>query len=114
MLELRRMWGLAGALLMSPMSLLTVVGSLAEDADRRDFAGCAGVVHRREVARILGHEQYASSRCMTGDKSHGVRSGVHDAILVLTVKGEAQLGLLRHRAREAAERIAGLCSARMS
>ncbi len=40
--------------------------------------------------------------------------GVHDAILVLTVKGEAQLGLLRHRAREAAERIAGLCSARIS
>ncbi len=38
--------------------------------------------------------------------------GVHDAILVLTVKGEAQLGLLRHRAREAARAYRGGCAPR--
>jgi len=113
MLELVQDVGAAGALLTSPMGLLTVVGSLAEDEiDAISRAVLQGRQASAEVARILGHEQVRFEQSTTGDNHMVYALGVHDAILVLTVKGEAQLGLLRHRAREAAERIAGLCARR--
>lgn len=113
MLELVQDLGAAGALLTGPTGLLTVVGSLTEDEiDAISRAVLQGRQASAEVARILGHEQVRFEQSTTGDNHMVYAIGVHDAILILTVKGEAQLGLLRHRAREAAERIAGLCIAR--
>ncbi len=63
MLELVQDVGAAGALLTSPTSLLTVVGSLAEDEiDAISRAVLQGRQASAEVARILGMSRYASSR----------------------------------------------------
>jgi len=110
MTELAQDVGAAGVLLTCPTGLLTAVGSLTEDEiDAISRAVLTGRRASAEVARLLGREQERFEQSTTGDSHMLYALGVHDAILVLTVKGETQLGLLRHRARGVGEQIARLC-----
>ncbi|MCU0520220.1 MAG: hypothetical protein MUF84_05970 [Anaerolineae bacterium] len=110
MAELGRDVGAAGVLLTTMNSLLTVVGTLDEaEIDAISRAVLQGRQTSAEVAHILGLEQVRFEQSTAGDSHMLYALGVHDATLALMVRGEAQLGLLRHRARNAAERIAALC-----
>lgn len=110
MSELAKDVGAAGVLLTSVGGLLTAVGSLDEaEIDAVSRAVLQGRQTSAEVARILGREQVRFEQSTAGDSHMLYALGVHDAILALMVRGEAQLGLLRHRARATGERIAALC-----
>ncbi|MBN1250002.1 MAG: hypothetical protein JXC32_20225, partial [Anaerolineae bacterium] len=63
-----------------------------------------------EMARILGREQLRFEQSIAGGSYLLYALGIQDAILAVTVSGDAPLGLLRHRARATAERIADLCT----
>ncbi|MBN1259837.1 MAG: response regulator [Anaerolineae bacterium] len=63
-----------------------------------------------EVARILGREQVRFEQSITGgDYMLYALSVGERMILAAAIRGGATLGLLRHRARGAAEDIAALC-----
>jgi CheY-like chemotaxis protein len=99
-----------GALLTSSGGLLISVGTLAEN----DVASIAtavnqGVAASAQVARALGREQLRFEQSIAGGSYLLYAISVHDAVLAVTVSGSAPLGLLRHRARGAAGRIAQLC-----
>jgi DNA-binding response OmpR family regulator/predicted regulator of Ras-like GTPase activity (Roadblock/LC7/MglB family) len=111
MSDLARDVGAAGVLLTSANGLLTVVGTLDEaEIDAVSRAVIQGRQTSAEVARILGREQVRFEQSTAGDSHMLYALGVHDYILALMVKGEPQLGLLRHRARAMGERIAALCA----
>ncbi|MBN1874473.1 MAG: response regulator [Anaerolineae bacterium] len=64
-----------------------------------------------EVARILGRKQSRFEQSTDGgDYTLYALSVDTNAIMVVVIRGSATLGLLRHRAREAAEKIARLCA----
>lgn len=110
MVELAKDVGAAGAILTCAAGLLTAVGSLDEaEIDAVSRAVLQGRQTSAEVARILGREQVRFEQSTAGDSHMLYALGVHNATLALMVKGETQLGLLRHRARATGERIAALC-----
>ena len=105
--------GADGVLLTSGQGLLTSVGSLDEaEIELISAAVLQGVQTSAEVARILGREQLRFEQSIAGGSYILYALSVHDAILAVTVSGDARLGLLRLTARAAAERIAALCVAR--
>ena len=100
-----------GVLLTSDLGLLAAVGLLEPaEAEAVSRAVLHGWETSAEVARILGREQVRFEQSITGGDYMLYALSVHDAILAVTVRGSATLGLLRHRARVAAERIAELCA----
>ena len=105
--------GADGVLLTSDQGLLTSVGNLDEaEIELISAAVLQGVQTSAEVARILGREQLRFEQSIAGGSYMLYALSVHDAILAVTVRGNATLGLLRLTARAAAERIAALCVAR--
>jgi len=105
--------GADGILLTSDQGLLTSVGNLDEaEIELISAAVLQGVQTSAEVARILGREQLRFEQSIAGGSYILYALSVHDAILAVTVSGDARLGLLRLAARAAAERIATLCVAR--
>lgn len=105
--------GADGVLLTSDQGLLTSVGNLDEaEIELISAAVLQGVQTSAEVARILGREQLRFEQSIAGGSYMLYALSVHDAILAVTVRGDATLGLLRLTARAAAERIAALCVAR--
>jgi CheY-like chemotaxis protein len=105
--------GADGVLLTSSQGLLTSVGNLDEaEIELISAAVLQGVQTSAEVARILGREQLRFEQSIAGGSYILYALSVHDAILAVTVSGDARLGLLRLTARAAAERIAALCVAR--
>ncbi len=112
MADLARDVGAVGVLLTSASGLLTAVGTLDEaEIDAVSRAVLQGRQSSAEMARILGREQVRFEQSTSGGSHLLYALSVHDAILALMVKGETQLGLLRHRARATGERIATLCVA---
>ena len=104
--------GADGVLLTSGQGLLTSVGSLDEaEIELISAAVLQGVQTSAEVARILGREQLRFEQSIAGGSYMLYALSVHDAILAVTVSGDATLGLLRLTARATAERIAALCVA---
>ncbi|MCJ7549783.1 MAG: response regulator [Anaerolineae bacterium] len=104
--------GADGVLLTSSQGLLTSVGNLDEaEIELISAAVLHGVQTSAEVARILGREQVRFEQSIAGGSYMLYALSVHDAILAVTVRGDATLGLLRLAARAAAERIAALCIA---
>lgn len=95
---------LDGKLLMSVGGLeATAVASIAQ-AVLRGWQASA------EVARILGREQVRFEQSLGGgDYMLYALSVASNAIMAVAVRGSAPLGLLRHRARTAAEQITRLC-----
>lgn len=63
-----------------------------------------------ELARILGREQLLFEQSIAGGGYLLYALNVHEAVLAVIVSGSAPLGLLRHRTRNAGERIAELCA----
>ncbi len=105
--------GADGVLLTSGQGLLTSVGNLDEaEIELISAAVLQGVQTSAEVARILGREQLRFEQSIAGGSYMLYALSVHDAILAVTVSGDATLGLLRLAARSTAERIAALCVAR--
>lgn len=104
--------GADGVLLTCRQGLLTAVGGLDEaEIESISTAVLHGAHTSAEVARILGREQVRFEQSIAGGSYMLYALGVHDAILAVTVSGDAALGLLRLSARGAAERIADLCIA---
>jgi len=104
--------GADGVLLTSGQGLLTSAGNLDEaEIELISAAVLQGVQTSAEVARILGREQLRFEQSIAGGSYMLYALSVHDAILAVTVSGNATLGLLRLTARATAERIAALCVA---
>jgi len=104
--------GADGVLLTSGQGLLTSTGFLDEaEIELISAAVIQGVQTSAEVARILGREQLRFEQSIAGGSYILYALSVHDAILAVTVSGDATLGLLRLAARATAERIAALCVA---
>lgn len=102
--------GADAVILTCDAGLLTAVGGLQEDeiASISD-AVLSGFRASAEMARVLGREQLRFEQSIAGGSYLLYALGIEDAILAVTVRGDAPLGLLRHRARITAERIADLC-----
>lgn len=103
--------GADGVLLTCASGVLAWAGSL----DESEIGSIStAVLHSweasAEVARILGREELRFEQSIAGGSYLLYALNVHDAILAVTVSGSAPLGLLRHRARAAGERIAKLCA----
>lgn len=104
--------GADGVLLTGEEGVLAWVGTLAEEeVDSISHAVLHGWQTSAEVARILGREQLRFEQSIAGGNYLLYALSVQDAILAVTVDGAAALGLLRHRARSAAQKIAQLCTA---
>ena len=102
--------GANGVLLTSDQGLLTSVGNLDEaEIELISAAVLRGVQTSAEVARILGREQLRFEQSIAGGSYMLYALSVHDAVLAVTVSGDARLGLLRLAARVAAAQIATLC-----
>lgn len=91
--------------------MLSWVGGLARPAAE---SVARAVIHgwrtSAEVARVLGREQVHFEQSISGgDYMLYSLSVEHNALMAVVVRGTAPLGLLRHRARGAAEMIAQLC-----
>ena len=104
--------GADAVLLTLDGGLLTWVGGL-EPAAAESIA--RAIVHgwqtSAEVARILGREQVRFEQSIAGDDYMLYALSVEsNAIMGVAVRGSAPLGLLRHRARTVAEKIAQLCT----
>ncbi|HNT74511.1 MAG TPA: response regulator [Anaerolineae bacterium] len=93
--------------------LLTWVGGLTQgEAESISRAVVHGWRTSAQVARILGREQVRFEQSIAGDDYMLYALSVEvNAIIAVAVRGAAPLGLLRHRARSAAEEIARLCAA---
>lgn len=91
--------------------LLTWVGGLDKSSvESVSRAIIHGWQTSAEVARILGREQVRFEQSLAGDDYMLYALSVESsAIMGVAVRGSAPLGLLRHRARTAAEQIAQLC-----
>ena len=99
--------GADGVILTCADGLLTAVGGLDEDEiESISTAVLSGSRASAEMARILGREQLRFEQSIAGGTYLLYALGIRDAILAVTVSGDAPLGLLRHRARATAERIA--------
>jgi CheY-like chemotaxis protein/predicted regulator of Ras-like GTPase activity (Roadblock/LC7/MglB family) len=97
-------------ILTCDVGLLTAVGGLQEDEIASiSEAVLSGFRASAEMARVLGREQLRFEQSIAGGSYLLYALGIEDAILAVTVRGDAPLGLLRHRARITAERIADLC-----
>jgi CheY-like chemotaxis protein len=92
--------------------LLTWVGGLEQaEAESISRAVIYGWRTSAEVARILGREQVRFEQSIAGGDYMLYAVSVEvNAIMAVAIRGSAPLGLLRHRAREAAEKIMQLCS----
>jgi CheY-like chemotaxis protein/predicted regulator of Ras-like GTPase activity (Roadblock/LC7/MglB family) len=111
MQELMMDVGADGVLLTGSEGLLAWVGGLAEDeVNSISQAVLHGWQTSAEVARILGREQLRFEQSIAGGSYMLYALSVQDAILAVTVDGTSALGLLRHRARSTAQRIAKLCA----
>jgi CheY-like chemotaxis protein len=96
----------------STQGVLAAVGRLDDD----EVASISRMVVNgwqasAEMARILGNEQLRFEQSIAGGSYILYALSVHDLIMAVTIRGTAPLGLLRHRARATAERIAELCAA---
>ena len=93
--------------------MLTWVGGLAQsEAESVARAVIHGWRTSAEVARVLGREQVRFEQSIAGgDYMLYALSVEQNALMAVVVRGTAPLGLLRHRARGAAEMIAQLCGA---
>jgi DNA-binding response OmpR family regulator/predicted regulator of Ras-like GTPase activity (Roadblock/LC7/MglB family) len=93
--------------------MLTWVGGLAQgEAESVARAVIHGWRTSAEVARVLGREQVNFEQSIAGDDYMLYALSVEqNALMAVVVRGAAPLGLLRHRARGAAEMIAQLCGA---
>ena len=93
--------------------MLTWVGGLARpEAESVARAVIHGWRTSAEVARVLGREQVRFEQSIAGsDYMLYALSVEQNALMAVVVRGTAPLGLLRHRARGAAEMIAQLCGA---
>lgn len=93
--------------------MLTWVGGLAQgEAESVARAVIHGWRTSAEVARVLGREQVNFEQSIAGgDYMLYALSVEQNALMAVVVRGAAPLGLLRHRARGAAEMIAQLCGA---
>lgn len=92
--------------------MATWVGMLAKsDADVMAQAVIQGWTTSAKVARILGREQLRFEQSIAGGDYMLYALSVNTLmILAVAIRGGPALGLLRHRAREAAEEIADLCA----
>ncbi|MDX9954513.1 MAG: response regulator [Anaerolineae bacterium] len=92
--------------------MATWVGMLAKsDADVMAQAVIQGWITSAKVARILGREQLRFEQSIAGGDYMLYALSVNTLmILAVAIRGGPALGLLRHRAREAAEEIADLCA----
>ncbi|MBN1923006.1 MAG: response regulator transcription factor [Anaerolineae bacterium] len=92
--------------------MATWVGMLAKsDADVMAQAAIQGWVTSAKVARILGREPLRFEQSIAGGDYMLYALSVSTLmILAVAIRGGPALGLLRHRAREAAEEIADLCA----
>ncbi len=91
--------------------MLSWVGGLARpEAESIARAVIHGWRTSAEVARVLGREQVRFEQSIAGsDYMLYALSVEYNALMAVVVRGAAPLGLLRHRARGAAEMIAQLC-----
>lgn len=99
--------------------VLTVVDEMAawvgllqrEDANAMAQAVIQGWITSAQVARILGREQVRFEQSIAGGDYMLYALSVNASmILAVAIRGTSALGLLRHRARGAAEEIAALCT----
>jgi predicted regulator of Ras-like GTPase activity (Roadblock/LC7/MglB family) len=110
--DLAQETGADAVLLTYGGGLLTWVGGLGQDeAESISRAVIHGWRTSAEVARILGREQVRFEQSIAGgDYMLYALSVEVNAIMAVAVRGSAPLGLLRHRARGTAQRIARLCT----
>lgn len=103
--------GADGVILTCDTGLLTAVGGLDEnEIESISAAVLSGSRTSAEMARIMGREQLRFEQSIAGGSYLLYALGIQDAILAVTVSGDAPLGLLRHQSRAAAERISDLCT----
>ncbi len=103
----------ADAVLLTVGNQLSVWVGHLEQAEVTAIAQAAiqGWKTSAEVARILGREQVRFEQSIAGGDYMLYALGVDtNAILAVVVRGMAPLGLLRHRARETADKIATMCA----
>ena len=104
--------GADAVLLTFEGGLLAWVGGLEQTAAE---SIARAIIHgwqtSAEVARILGREQVRFEQSIAGDDYMLYALSVEsNAIMGVAVRGAAPLGLLRHRSRTVAEKIAQLCA----
>ncbi len=92
--------------------MATWVGMLSKsDAEAMAQAVVQGWLTSAQVARILGREQLRFEQSIAGGDYMLYALSVNPLmILAVAMRGSPALGLLRHRARGAAEEIADLCA----
>lgn len=103
----------ADAVLLTVSNQLSVWVGHLEQAEVTAIAQAAiqGWKTSAEVARILGREQVRFEQSIAGGDYMLYALGVDtNAILAVVIRGMAPLGLLRHRARETADKIAAMCA----